>query len=394
MNTVSEFDIIVIGGGIVGTAAACQFAQQYERVAIIDNSAFTPWRADSEFGLRVSALNLASSKLLNELEVWPQVQAMRSFPYTSMVVWEELGDARIEFNANETAYPELGTIVENQVLLTALNNRLEQHDSVTRFDGCSLQTLSAVGETSMLVELDNGDRLSAQLIIGADGQRSKVRECSGIETSQNAYHQAGLVCNVQTELPHDNTAWQCFTSDGPLALLPLEGNLCSVVWSVPQSRCEQLLELPDSHFNAEIGSAFAQVLGQLQVISERKSFPLQGAHSDRYIGHRVVLMGDAAHVVHPLAGLGLNLGLEDVRCLSELLANSNRVLGSERVLRTYERTRKSENLVMQRALEGIDSLFRSEQPAVKTIRSLGVNFTNRVVPLKLLFMQRAMGVPV
>ena len=394
MHPVSEFDIIVIGGGIVGSAAACQFANQFDRIAIIDNSEFTPWQADSSFGLRVSALNLAGSKLLSELEVWSQVQTMRSFPYTSMVVWEESGDARIEFNANETAYTHLGTIVENQVLLTALNNRLEQQDSITCFNGCSLQTITAVGNTSMLVELDNGTRLSAQLIIGADGQRSKVRECMGIETSLNAYNQAGLVCNVQTELTHDNTAWQCFTSDGPLALLPLQDKLCSVVWSVPQSRCEQLQELPDSHFNAEISAAFAHTLGQLQVISERKYFVLQGAHSDRYIGHRVVLMGDAAHVVHPLAGLGLNLGLEDVRCLSELLANSDRALGSERILRKYERERKSENLVMQRALEAIDSLFRSEQPAVRTMRSLGVNFTNKILPLKLLFMQRAMGVPI
>lgn len=394
MNKVSEFDIIVIGGGIVGSAAACQFANQFERVAIIDNSAFSPWQPDSSFGLRVSALNLASSKLLDELDVWSNVQAMRSFPYTSMVVWEELGNARIEFNANETAYPHLGTIVENHVLLTALNNRLKQLESVTRFDSCWLQNLTAVGDSSMLVELENGDRLSAQLVIGADGQRSKVRECMGIDTSCNVYHQAGLVCNVQTELPHNSTAWQCFTQDGPLALLPLQDTFCSVVWSVPQPRCEQLLEMPDSHFNAEISTAFAHTLGQLQVISERKSFALQGAHSNRYIGHRVVLMGDAAHVVHPLAGLGLNLGLEDVRCLSELLANSDRSLGSERILRKYERARKSENLVMQRALEAIDSLFRSEQPAIRTMRSLGVNFTNKILPLKLLFMQRAMGVPV
>ena len=394
MNTVNEFDIIIIGGGIVGSAAACELAKQFERVAIVDNTLHSPWRAESPFSLRVSALNLASSKFLDELGVWQQVQTMRSFPYTAMVVWEQSGDARIEFNANDTAHTHLGTIVENQVLLTALNKQLSRQRSITRYDGCCLENVTAVGESSMLVELDNGERISAQLVIGADGQRSKVRECMSIETSHNAYHQAGLVCNVQTELPHENTAWQCFTQDGPLALLPLQKNLCSVVWSVPQSRSEQLLKLADSHFNIEISSAFEHALGKVKVISERKSFVLQGAHSDRYIGHRVVLMGDAAHVVHPLAGLGLNLGLEDVRCLCELLVSTDRALGSDRVLRKYERERKSENLIMQRALEAIDSLFRSEQPAVRTIRSLGVNFTNKVLPLKLLFMQRAMGVPV
>ena len=394
MNTTDEFDIVIIGGGIVGAAAACRLARQFKRLAIIDNTPQTPWQPDCAFGLRVSALNLASSQLLNELEVWQQVQAMRAFPYTAMVVWEQCGDARIEFNASETSHSRLGTIVENQVLLTALNERLASDPAIIRYDNCSLQNLTAIGEKSMLVELDNGERISAQLVIGADGQRSKVRDCSGIESLQTAYHQSGLVCNVQTELPHKNTAWQCFTSDGPLALLPLQDHMCSVVWSVAQSRCQQLLALPDSHFNTEVSAAFEHTLGQLQVVSERKSFALQGAHSNRYIGHRVALIGDAAHVVHPLAGLGLNLGLEDVRCLTDLLSNTKRALGSERVLRKYERARKSENLIMQRSLEAIDALFRSEQPAVKTIRSFGVNFTNKVLPLKLFFMQRAMGIPV
>lgn len=394
VNTLSEFDVIVVGGGIVGSAAACQLATQFERVAIIDNTPHVPWQEDSPFGLRVSAINLASSELLKNLEVWQHVTAMRAFPYTAMVVWEEMGDARIEFNANETSHPYLGTIVENQVLQTALDNKLNTLAAVTRFENCALQDLTAVGDASMLAELDNDEKISAKLIIGADGQRSKVRACMGVENSQNAYHQAGLVCNVQTEMPHQSTAWQCFTQDGPLALLPLEDKLCSIVWSVPQPRCEQLLALAESHFNAELSAAFAHTLGKLQVVSERKSFALQGAQADNYIAHRTVLIGDAAHAVHPLAGLGLNLGLEDVRCLSDLLADTSRALGSERVLRKYERARKSENLVMQRALEAVDSLFRSEQPAVRTMRSLGVNFTNRVLPLKLLFMQRAMGVPV
>ena len=394
MNSVSEFDIIIVGGGLVGSVTACQLSKQYQRIALIDNSTHVAWQRGASFGLRVSAINLASSKLLDELGVWEEILSMRSFPYTSMMVWEEQGNASIEFNASETAHAQLGSIVENQVILTALDKVLMAQDSVTRFDDCSLQQLTAIGDSSMLVELDNGERISAKLVVGADGQRSKVRECMRIENSQSDYHQAGLVCNVSTELSHGNTAWQCFTKDGPLALLPLEDNLCSIVWSVSKQHCERLLALGESQFNIEVSDAFAHKLGQLQAVSERKSFDLMGAHSNRYVSQRVVLVGDAAHVVHPLAGLGLNLGLEDVRCLSELLSGSNRALGSERVLRKYERERKSENLVMQRSLEAIDTLFRSEQSAIRAIRSMGVNLTDKILPLKLLFMQRAMGIPV
>ncbi len=394
VQNISEFDIIVVGGGIVGATAACVLSRQYDRIALIDYSQHIAWQRDDPFGLRVSAINPGSRLLLNEISAWDEIESMRAFPYQSMIVWEEAGEACIEFNANETSHSSLGTIVENQVVLTALDRVIAKQKNITRFEQCALQDLSAISDSSMLVEMENGERISARLVIGADGQNSRVRECVGISSMQKNYQQAGVVCNVRTELPHQNTARQCFTRQGPLALLPLEENVCSIVWSVSIQRRDELLALGDAAFSTQLSDAFERRLGCLQVLSERKSFALQGAQSQRYVDHRVVLMGDAAHVVHPLAGLGLNLGLEDVRCLSSLLRSSSRPLGSERVLRKYERERRSSNLLMQRSLEAIDALFRNQHSMVKSLRTLGVTLTNRIVPLKLLFMQRAMGVTV
>ena len=394
VSTVTDFDVVIIGGGAVGIATACKLSQQYDRIAIIDNTQHTPWQKGDEYGLRVSAINLASIELLSQINAWEEVEKMRAFPYRSMYVWEQEGEAQIDFNANDTAHSSLGSIVENQILLTALNNVASNDPNITQFSNSALHQLSAISDTSMLVELDNGVRLTGQLVVGADGQRSKVRDCIGVSCMRTHYQQLGLVCTVNTEIDHQQTAWQCFTQFGPLALLPLDNNTCSIVWSVPEQKCHELMILDDAEFNLQLSQAFEQRLGEITVKSERKSFPLLGAQATQYIDHRVVLLGDAAHAVHPLAGLGLNLGLADLATLSTLLQESDRPLGSERVLRQYERARKSENVLMQRSLEMIDTLFREERQLVKQIRSIGVNMTNKTLPLKLMFMRRALGVPV
>ncbi len=393
VSTVTDFDVVIVGGGAVGVAAACKLSQQFHRIAIIDNTQHAPWQKDDAYGLRVSAINLASIELLSQIDVWSDVLAMRAFPYQSMHVWEQGGDAQINFNASDTAHSSLGSIVENQVLLTALNNAANKNSGITQFSNNALCELSAISDSSMLVELDNRLRLTGQLIIGADGQQSKVRDCIGVSSTRTHYQQLGLVCTVDTELDHQKTAWQCFTEYGPLALLPLEENTCSIVWSVPEQKCHELMILDNAEFSQQLSNAFQHKLGNITLASERKSFPLLGAQATQYIDHRVVLLGDAAHTVHPLAGLGLNLGLADLAYLSALLQNSDRPLGSERVLRQYERARKSENALMQRSLEMIDTLFREERPLVKQMRSIGVNMADKALPLKMMFMRQALGAP-
>ena len=394
VSSITEYDIAIVGAGAVGLAAACKLSQQYSRIALIDHAPFSGWQESDDYGLRVSAINLASIELLTQIGAWQEVLAMRACPYQAMHVWEQQSDTHIDFNCHDTSHAMLGTIVENQVLLAALNNRADTHKNIQRFNQHSLQNLSAISGSAMLLELDNGERLSAELVLGADGQRSKVRDCIGISQLTTHYQQLGLVCTVSTELDHQRTAWQCFTPFGPLALLPLDERICSIVWSVPEEKCQQLTSLSEEQFNDELTHAFENKLGQLSVRSERKSFPLQGAQASQYIDERVVLLGDAAHVVHPLAGLGLNLGLADVQHLSSLLLETDRPLGSERVLRQYERARKSENTLMQKSLEMIDAVFRQERGLIKHARSMGVNMTNKALPLKLMFMRHALGVPI
>lgn len=392
-NSLHEFDIVIVGGGIVGACAAAVLAKTYEKIALINNSEPPVWNPQQEFGLRVSAINLASSTLLNKAGVWDRVNAMRAYPYLSMSVWEQASTAAIQFNASDTTQDKLGTIVENQVLLFALNEQLSDLANVTRFDQVSLENLTTIGEHAVLAELEGGVKLTAKLLIGADGQQSQVRNSMGIALQRHDYDQVGLVCTVKTERDHEHTAWQCFTEFGPLALLPLSEHCCSVVWSVPSERGQMLLNLSDDEFNKQICLAFEHRLGRLTTVSARRSFALLGAQADKYIGDRVALVGDAAHVVHPLAGLGLNLGLEDVQALATALTSSKRPLGSQRVLRQYERARKSENHIMQKSLESIDYLFRSEGSALKLARAVGVNLSDKLPPLKLLFMQRALGIP-
>lgn len=391
IQSVNEYDCIVVGGGNVGSAAACSLAQAGHKVALIDQHPAPHWSPQDALNLRVTALNLASIEFLTQLDVWPRVLAMRAHPYHAMHVWEQGGGAQIDFNANETSHSQLGVIVENHVLLTALNQAIDEQPLITRHVD-SLQTCTVISEQTLLVECDNGSKLTAPLVLGADGQNSRVREMMHSDFILTDYQQRGVVAIIESDQSHQDTAWQCFGVHGPLALLPITPEQCSIVWSVPDSVCQQFETLTDDAFNQQLTNAFEHRLGDLRVVSARQSFPLRGAQAQHYIGQRMALLGDAAHIVHPLAGLGLNLGLADVICLTECIQQSDRPLGSARVLRQYEMARKADNAVMQKALEGIDHLFRSDEQILRSLRHVGVNLADRQAMLKQFFMQKALGV--
>ena len=383
-----RFDVIIAGGGIVGAALACALGQGGLRVAVIESREPQPFTPDQDYGLRASALSIASQHILENLGVWQQLQGWRISPYEKMSVWDAGGAGKIEFDAAEAGEPALGHIIENALIQRALFEASEQN--IKWFCPASLQGF-VVDKDEVIVTLDTGEVLLSQLIVGADGANSKVRELAGIQFQSRDYNQQGIVANVGTQLAHERTARQRFLPDGILAFLPLADGRCSIVWSSDKTRAEYLMDLNDDAFRTELGETFDHVLGEITSLSRRAAFPLKGRHAETYIKPRVTLVGDAAHTIHPLAGQGVNLGFLDIAELSSHLLNTERDLGSLHLLRKYERARAGENELMLRAMEGFKLLFNNKNPVLGWMRNTGLSVTNQVNPLKQLFMYQAMG---
>ena len=385
-----RFEVIIVGGGMVGSALACALGQGGLRVAVIEPKEPQPFQPDQGYGLRVSALSIASRNILENLGAWRQLQAWRISPYERMVVWDAGGSGYIEFDAAEAGEPALGYIVENNLVQRALFEASQQNENIRWFCPAKLQGY-IVDENEVIATLENGEILLAPLIVGADGARSRVRELAGIQLQQRDYRQQAIVANVGTTLPHEKTARQRFLPDGILAFLPLADGRSSIVWSSDASRAESLMALDDDAFMAELGEAFSHALGEITSVSGRLSFPLSGRHAKTYIKPRVALVGDAAHTIHPLAGQGVNLGFLDIAELSHLLLHADRDLGSMHLLRKYERARAGENALMLHAMEGFKLLFNNSNPALALLRNTGLSLTNRLPPLKQFFLQHALG---
>jgi len=375
---------------MVGAALACALGQGGLRVAVIESREPEPYTPAQDYGLRVSALSIASQHILENLGVWQQLQNWRTSPYERMSVWDAGGSGKIEFNAIEAGEPALGHIVENTLVQRALFEAGQQNDNIQWFCPAVLQGFT-VDTNEVIVTLDTGEILLASLIVGADGANSQVRQLAGINVHSRDYAQQAIVANVATSLPHEKTARQRFLADGILAFLPLADDSCSIVWSSEKARSEQLMELNDDEFKSELATAFEYALGEIISVSKRAAFPLIGRHAETYVKPRLALVGDAAHTVHPLAGQGVNLGFLDIAELSNLLLNTDRDLGGRHLLRKYERARAGENELMMRAMEGFKLLFNNKNPALGLLRNTGLSITNQVNPLKQLFMHQAMG---
>jgi 2-octaprenylphenol hydroxylase len=393
MNRPQSYDVVIAGGGMVGAALACALGGSQLRVAVIESAPLARIRPGTEVDLRVSAITCASQRLFSAVGAWQPMTAWRVSPFRDMRVWDAAGPGRIHFDSAAIGEPLLGWIIENRVIQYTLLERARTLDNVDLLCPRSL-SLVTLRDTSAHVQLDDDHAFHTRLLVGADGAGSRVRRWSDIATEGWSYDQTAVVATVSTEQFHAETAWQRFLPTGPLAFLPLQDGRCSIVWSTSPAQAEHLLRLNEGDFAVELAQAFERRLGAVTGMTARGAFPLRLQHARAYVKPRVALIGDAAHVVHPLAGQGVNLGLMDAAALAEVLLDASadgKDIGSLKVLRRYERWRRGENLLMLGMLDGFKRLFGSTLTPVRLLRNLGLNAADAAAPIKNLMARRAMG---
>uniref|UniRef100_UPI0040482CDF FAD-dependent monooxygenase n=1 Tax=Shewanella sp. TaxID=50422 RepID=UPI0040482CDF len=392
MFSTKTYDVAIVGGGMVGLATAIGLANADLNVVVID--AGTTQAVNGDPKLRVSAINKASQQLLENLGAWQYLDDSRISPYQKMSVWDKDGLGKIEFDAHSISETYLGSIIENDAISFALAKRASEMSNLTHLEGQRLERV-AFGEREAWLTLANGDNVSAAVVVAADGANSWVRQQCSIPLTFWDYGHHAIVATVRTELAHDATARQAFLPGGPLAMLPLyEANLCSIVWSVSPEQAERLLTLDDVEFGKALTAALDGRLGVCQLESERQSFPLRMRYARHFARHRLVLAGDAAHTIHPLAGQGVNLGLLDAASIIDTfteLHEQNKDLGEYSHLRALERWRKADATEMIAIMEGFKRLFAGSHPLKKAVRDIGLTLVDNVAGLKTVFIKQAMG---
>ena len=394
------FDVAIVGGGPVGACAAALLARGAAggsgalRVALLEPGAPAPLPADAPLEARVVALSRASERTLTRAGAWPRIRGPRLSPYERMRIWHESvapdSEQVLVFDAADAGEPNLGFIAENRLLQTALLGAFT--DAGGHLEPAQL---SALEITDAGVNLTTSGRvLTARLVVGADGAQSTVRRAAGLTAAVSDYHQTAIVASVATVRPHQATAWQRFMHDGTLAFLPLADGTSSLVWSADDDLATGLLGATASGFAQQLDRASDLALGSTRLVSERTSFPLRRLAAHRYVAQRVALVGDAAHVVHPLAGQGVNLGLMDAAALAQLVlaaAGEREDPGALGVLRAYERWRKSEVALMSTAIDAFDRLLAHGSGPVARVAQRGLSWVNRSQELRRLFIRRALG---
>ena len=403
---VIDFDIAVCGGGMVGATLAALLATDATlkglRIALIEaHVPIVPPTDDVD--IRVSAISRASERILVRAGAWSFIKPSQRCAYQDMVVWDQASavpdlnntSQALHFSAATLAEPNLGYIIPNNCIQWAALESCAQ-TGITRFNAAvsSIELDAAQAR----IGLSDGRFVTARLVIGADGAKSASRECVGITAQLRPYHQTALVTHIRTGTLHQHTAWQRFLSDGPIALLPLNDGRSSIVWTTTPNHAEHLLTLNDAQLTGEIGKACDHVLGDVSIAGPRAAFPLQIAQVDEYCRPRFVLVGDAAHSIHPLAGQGVNLGLMDAASLVQVLSDARAggasidALGELRTLRRYERWRKSENTIALGMIDGINRLFSNDNATAGVARRSGLRIVEHVPMLKRFFMSRALGI--
>lgn len=389
----NALDVAVVGAGMVGGAMALALAQAGFRVALVEAKAPEAWRESDDIDLRVVALAQSSRDLLERLGVWSDIAGARASPYRRMHVWDGENGAVLDFDAADRGEAQLGHIVENRLIQHTLWQALQRDSRVDVRCPASVVASELDGDARTL-ELDDGTRIAARLVLAADGAASPLRALLGIATRDRDYAQRGVVAHVRTQRAHADTAWQRFLPGGPLALLPLDDGRCSIVWSLPEGEAQRVLAMDDDAFKAELGCAFDFRLGPITETTRRAAFPLKLQLAQTYLAPRFALLGDAAHTVHPLAGQGVNLGYRDVAELLEVLTaarDAQRDFASESTLRRYERRRRSDNALSAYGFDALGRVFDWQAEPLVFARGLGMRAVNALAPLKRLLIDKAAG---
>lgn len=381
-----QFDITVIGGGMVGSALALGMAKQGKSVALVETTAPEAFSAEQAMDNRVSAISHASVKLLQELGAWGDIEAMRTCLFRRLETWEN-EDARIRFNAEDLRIDALGFIVENRLIQLGLWHQFAAEATLQSFCPDRLSNIE-FGDESNLVTLESGQQISTELVVAADGANSQVRKLAGIGLHSWDYDHHCMLINVETRKPQQDITWQWFTPSGPRSFLPLPGNQGSLVWYDSPLRIRELMQLSDSDLTGEVIRHFPEELGGIKIL-QRASFPLTRRHAKQYARNRCVLVGDAAHTINPLAGQGVNLGFKDVKALLHVMSREGKSL--DETLKIYQRKRRSDNQLMQTGMDLFYFGFSNELAGVKMLRNTALKLAERSGKLKHQVLKYAIG---
>jgi len=386
------YDVAISGGGVAGSTLAGLLGFQGFNVCLISGESKPEWNPDKHYP-RVNAVNHASIRIFKHLGIWQDIRNKRVNPYYQMQVWESDTKGAIEFDAAELRVPHLGAIIENTVLTSSLHDFAEQQPSVSIIEKSRLESLSA-NDDGLGLHTDSGHEVSCRLLVGADGIDSVTRSLSSIEKREYKSGQQAIVAEVSASNYDGHTVRQVFLPNGVAALLPLNEGRCSLVWSCDESHFRTLMALNDAAFCEALTSSFEDRVGRISRIGKRYSFMLRQHQAESYIASRIALIGDAAHSIHPLAGLGANMGLLDAACLSQVIGEarqSRRDIDSHAVLRRYERWRKGENALVLDSMRGFRFVFGNRAWRSRVIGGAGLKMVNRLKPVKRILAGFAMG---
>jgi 2-octaprenyl-3-methyl-6-methoxy-1,4-benzoquinol hydroxylase len=387
-----QFDVVIVGSGMVGAAFAGCLGNTPLKIAVLENELPPPFHPTQPHDLRVSALSIASKTILENIDAWQGIETKRLCPFSRMRVWENEGDT--EFRSHDIGCNELGYIVENRIIQLALLEKFDHYKNIECIAPIQINHFHYTPYQLSRFELNNGRVLEAKLVVAADGGQSKIRQRVGLGVTSWDYNQSAMVIYIETANPQQDITWQRFVPTGPQAFLPLPGNYGSIVWYHHIDEIKRLQTLPYDELKNALIEAFPACLGDIKRIIATTSFSLKRQHAQHYVKQGVALIGDAAHTINPLAGQGVNIGLLDAAALAEVILEASqqgRNIADVALLRRYEKMRYTENLKMMTIMDVFYQAFSNKIGPIKILRNIGLSIPEKISPLKNIIMRHAMG---